>query len=353
MENPPVITTQNTTRKDLVPVSWEDESLSAWLQAYLQLEVTTMESSRKVQRRDLELFLSFMTRETGGDRRRNWTPRLSQAFKSSLRKQISEDGARYWNDRTVNRILAHLKTFTKWVNKHRPFPLGDPMARIRAIAEASLLEVERAITPTERRKILDAADLLLHIGGRSRDRKRYRNTEKRPQRKDYRPWRNRAIVYALIETGMRRAAVTAINLTDVDFKRRTIRTEEKGGTVHTYLISQEGLKAIRDYLEHERAEDEEQFQSTALFMPTKNTPNRSGRLNPDSVNRIWNEVCGAAGVKGKTPHSARHAMGKHIIDKTGNVAAVQRQLGHKNAGYSLQYARISSKELGEVLDSRE
>ena len=67
---------------------------------------------------------------------------------------------------------------------------------------------------------------------------------------------------------------------------------------------------------------------------------------------IWNEVCQLAQVKGKTPHSARHAMGRHIMEKTGNVAAVQRQLGHKNAAYSLQYSRITEEELNEVVDDR-
>ena len=59
-----------------------------------------------------------------------------------------------------------------------------------------------------------------------------------------------------------------------------------------------------------------------------------------------------ADVKGKTPHNARHAMGRYIIEKTGNIAAVQRQLGHKNAAYSLQYARITDEELNMVLDGR-
>lgn len=40
------------------------------------------------------------------------------------------------------------------------------------------------------------------------------------------------------------------------------------------------------------------------------------------------------------------------IEKTGNVAAVQRQLGHTNAAYSIQYARITDKELGEALEDR-
>ena len=68
------------------------------------------------------------------------------------------------------------------------------------------------------------------------------------------------------------------------------------------------------------------------------------------MNQIWREVCAIAGVEGKTPHSARHAMGRHIIDKTGNVAAVQRQLGHKNAAYSMQYTRITDAELQKVVD---
>lgn len=41
------------------------------------------------------------------------------------------------------------------------------------------------------------------------------------------------------------------------------------------------------------------------------------------------------------------------MEKTGNVAAVQRQLGHRNDAYSLQYARITEKELNETLDDRE
>ena len=45
-------------------------------------------------------------------------------------------------------------------------------------------------------------------------------------------------------------------------------------------------------------------------------------------------------------------MGKHIIERTGNVAAVQRQLGHKNATYSMQYARITGEELRGVIDDR-
>ena len=151
---------------------------------------------------------------------------------------------------------------------------------------------------------------------------------------------------------MRRAAICNLNWTAVDGKKRSITVEEKGGHLHTYHISQEGLQAIKDYLNQERTLDAIAWQSAALFLPAANATS-PGRLGVQMVNSIWNEVCKLAKVEGKTPHSARHAMGRHIIDKTGNVAAVQRQLGHKNAAYSMQYSRITAEELNNVLDERE
>jgi site-specific recombinase XerD len=303
-----------------------------------------------VQRRDFQLFLDFMFREEGTDKRVAWSPRLSKGFQGYLLK-MKVDGQRRWNDRTSNRVMAHLKTFSKWVHKLRPFPLGDPMSKITLVSVGTNLEIERALTPSERRKMLDAADLLLQVGGRSKDRSRYRNAE-RPIHKGFRPFRNRAIVYALIETGMRRAAITNLDLSSIDWKQRMLSVIEKGGATHSYSISREGLEAIRDYVEREREIDAGHWKSSVLFLTANNNPRAGERLSVRSINVIWDEVCKTANVEDKTPHSARHAMGKHIIEKTGNIAAVQRQLGHKNATYSMQYARITGEELRDVIDDR-
>ena len=280
-----------------------------------------------------------------------WTPRVSIAFKEFLKQKKLGHEKQGYSDRTINRIMAHLKTFAKWIHKLKPFPLDNPMAKIKLLPVGTGLEVERAITPAERRRILDAADTLPVLGGLSKDRHRYRG-KNRPQRKGFRPYRNRAIVYCLIETGMRRAAVRNLNLKGVNFKKRTVSAEEKGGHTHAYKISSEGLAAIEDYIERERSGDFAKWRSPALFLSSSSTAHGNGRLNPRVVNTIWNEVCKIAGVEGHTPHDARHAMGRHIIDKTGNIAAVQRQFGHTNPAYSMQYARITDKELADVLEDR-
>lgn len=349
--------TQNIIRKGegaLVAVSESDEldTLTHWLEGYFRFEATTAESSRQVQRRDLDVFIRHIIREGGGEQRVFWTPRLSRSFVDALRLELTEEGRRRYSDRTINRMLAHLKTFASWVHGHRPFPLGHPTEKLPALPTTTLLIDERAITPQERRRLLDAADLLPVIGGRSKDRQRYRQTETKPVRKTYRSWRNRAIMYLLIETGMRRAGVVNANLTGFDPRSASITTREKGGSDHTYKISREGVLAVTDYLEREREHDDVVLQSPALFLPAGNHPRSTARLAPHAINKIWNEVLAMAGIEGRTPHSARHAVGRHIIAKTGNLAAVQRQLGHKRLDYSAQYARVSGTELERILDKR-
>ncbi len=125
---------------------------------------------------------------------------------------------------------------------------------------------------------------------------------------------------------------------------------EKGGVQQTYHISRDALAAIADYLAHERPGDAATCTSPALFLAAASHAKGDGRLSVRSLNSIWNAIARTAGVSGKTPHAARHAMGKRIMQRTGNVAAVQRQLGHRNASYALQYARPSFSEMEAAIN---
>ena len=94
------------------------------------------------------------------------------------------------------------------------------------------------------------------------------------------------------------------------------------------------------------------WKSPALILAPATNAHGDGRLNTKVINTVFNEVCCLAGVEGHTPHDARHAMGRHLIEKTGNIAAVQRQLGHTNAAFSIQCARVTDQELADALDDR-
>ncbi|MCP4402591.1 MAG: hypothetical protein GY801_35450 [bacterium] len=162
-----------------------EDDLSFWMEAYFRLAVTTAESSRKVQRRDIDYFLEFVRQEVGRSDRSVWTPRLSRAFVEFLRSTIHENGKRRWGDVTINRILAHLKTFATWVHQQAPFPLGAPMDKLSALSVPTVLAIEKALNLSEQRQMLDAADLLLDVGWRSKNRRAHAGKE-RPRRKGYR-----------------------------------------------------------------------------------------------------------------------------------------------------------------------
>jgi site-specific recombinase XerD len=142
------------------------------------------------------------------------------------------------------------------------------------------------------------------------------------------------------------------NLTDVNFERGMVTVEDKAGLAHRYHISLAGLQAIRAYLERERPQDAAKWTSPALFLSPATTPHGNGRLTARVINTVWHAAAQLAGIQGKTPHAARHAMGQYIMEKTGNVAAVQRQLGYRHAAYAIQYARVTAAELAAVINDR-
>jgi integrase len=330
------------------------DTLEFWLNAFFQLEASNTEASRREQRRDIELFRTFMLRTEDNELRLYWTPRLSACFQEYLKQELTEQ-TRRWSDRTINRIMASLKPFAKWIDfitqkpefGFKPFLLGNPMRKVKALSIGNRLEIERALTEQERRKMLNAADLLLVSAGRSKDRNRYK-LRNLPKNKTARVFRDRAIIYLLTGSPIRRAAATKLNLADIDFKKKRLVVEEKGGVLQTYMVSDEALVTINEYLQNERETDNLAWNSPALFLSCPNNPNAKGRLEPKAINFIWNKVRQIADVD-KTPHSTRHYMGRKIADKTKNPAAVQLALGHRNASTSLQYMRVTLEEIEQVI----
>ncbi len=116
-------------------------------------------------------------------------------------------------------------------------------------------------------------------------------------------------------------------------------------------VSREALTAIGDYLEQERGNDDGKWQSNAMFLSAATNSFGNGRLGVRNINNIWGEICRLAGIRRKSPHSARHSMGKQSNERTGgNISAVARQLGHKNIAYSVQYTRLSSEEMEKAVN---
>jgi site-specific recombinase XerD len=116
-----------------------------------------------------------------------------------------------------------------------------------------------------------------------------------------RPWRDRAIVYVLIATGLRREELVHLDLDQVQphtpealrtLKRASItRVKGKGKTERTVFLSADTRAALADYLEKERPRDVT-TTTTALFLSAENIGVRTpdGRLSPQAINLILTQI---------------------------------------------------------------
>lgn len=106
-----------------------------------------------------------------------------------------------------------------------------------------------------------------------------------------------------------------------------------------------------DYILNERYIDNEVLDSSYLFLPTHHLKDKKLKMSPGIINRIWNRVCERAGVKGKTPHSARHHFAMKVLKHPdGTVQAVKEALDHQDPRYSMQYMGVSKNKIRKIVE---
>src|SRR5437899_2174298 len=176
------------------------DSLAAWIETYLPLAVIGVRSEEVAQKIALHLsrFQCFFRESYGHDRLSTCLRRDVLAWQSELLSQGLAHA-------TVNNHLASLSAFTTWVHTHNPdlFPVGDPA---KGIGELGLPPLEpRALSPDQVRSLKSVCDRLERFHQvKGRRRKKHEDRSSTPHHTHGRPWRDRAIVYVLLATGLRR-----------------------------------------------------------------------------------------------------------------------------------------------------
>jgi site-specific recombinase XerD len=170
-----------------------------------------------------------------------------------------------------------------------------------------------------------------------------------------RPLRDRAIVHALLGTGLRREELVNLDLDQIvpntpealraAKKAKISGVRGKGGTSRTVFLGADGRIALADYLEHERPADAS-ATSTALFLSAASIGSRrpDGRLSPRSINLICEQIGRwhdaehgdpARHISPLRPHDLRHSFAFALAEATGSDAyELERRLGHESQRYT-------------------
>src|SRR4051812_12330355 len=182
------------------------DSLAAWATRYLALAVVGVRSPAVTQKIALHLdrFIAFFHESYGHDRISTCLRRDVLAWQRALVDQGLAPA-------TVNNHLASLSALTTWVAAQVPdvFPVGDPAKGIR---ELGLPPLEpRALSPAQVRSLKNLCDRLERFH-RLKGQRWATGSAPAPVRAHGRPWRDRAIVYVFLSTGLRREELLNLNL---------------------------------------------------------------------------------------------------------------------------------------------
>jgi integrase/recombinase XerD len=154
---------------------------------------------------------------------------------------------------------------------------------------------------------------------------------------------HRAILMTLYATGLRRAELCRLKVTDIDSERMVIHVlQGKGGRDRDVLLSPKLLETLREYWRWLKPK-------TWLFPGMVN----NWRADvPMTEKVVWEAVRAAKERAGITrhvsPHTLRHSFATHMLEAGADLRTIQVLLGHAKLEDTSVYLHLSRRHLQAV-----
>jgi integrase/recombinase XerD len=154
--------------------------------------------------------------------------------------------------------------------------------------------------------------------------------------------RDRATLEVFYSTGIRRAELCHLNLTDVDFSRHVLRVEQGKGRKDRYVpVGRRALAWIEFYLKEARQMLGRTQDKTALFISANGT-----RLGPDCLGlRMRMLVRRARLGKEGSCHAFRHSFATALLENGCDVRHIQVMMGHSKLETTAIYLHLSIQDI--------
>lgn len=157
--------------------------------------------------------------------------------------------------------------------------------------------------------------------------------------------RDRALLEVLYSTGVRRAEVSRLRVSDVSFERGLVLVREGKGRKDRYVpIGRRALDWVRAYLDQVRPHWIGN-ESPDLWLSTW-----GGALSLRTVATLVGGYFRLAGFTqyGANCHLFRHSMATHLMENGADIRAVQEILGHASIQSTQIYTHVSQMRAKEV-----
>ena len=278
--------------------------------AYLRLERGQSPRTSEEYARDIELFGQFL--EPGHAKEAPFS-QLAATTTSDVRRFVMElMGPRKYSASSVRRKIAALRSFFS-LQKREGRRIDNPAQDVPPPKAPKRLP--HVMSEREVGKLLRT-----RVAGKT----------------EFARLRDLAMMEVLYASGIRRAELVGLNVSDVDLDRRLMRVIGKGNKQRTVFINQASADAIRNYLGvRPRTPDE------ALFISRRKT-----RMSHRQAWVIFRQFAELAGLtQHVTPHVMRHSFATHLLENGADLMTIKELLGHESLSTTQIYTNVSLEHM--------
>lgn len=158
-------------------------------------------------------------------------------------------------------------------------------------------------------------------------------------------YRDRTIIEVHFATGIRRAEVAILDISDIDFKEEIVIVRlGKGRRDRRVPIARRALAWLKFYLEHIRPRFARVDSGNALFLT-----NRGKRFAPKKLGERTSRYVKLAGINKRGGSTLfRHSTATLMLDNGADIRHVQEMLGHADIKNTQIYTHVAIGMLKKV-----
>jgi site-specific recombinase XerD len=151
---------------------------------------------------------------------------------------------------------------------------------------------------------------------------------------DFQGRRDRALLAFLADTGARASGVCGLKMTNLDMKNRRAIVIEKGKKARTVVFTGFTASLLEEWLKG-RPDVPHVFYNIRTLEP----------LTRSGLEQLLKRLRKRAGVKGRTnPHSFRHSFAREYLRNGGDLATLQRIMGHADVSTTAAFYAIYTQD---------
>jgi len=152
--------------------------------------------------------------------------------------------------------------------------------------------------------------------------------------------RDKAIIYLLLDTGLRASELSDLKILDLDLKNRTVRVFGKGNKERILKFAPATGNAIWRYVTLHR---DDTFPNNYLFVSE-----RGDYFNRQALLQLIKRLGKRAGIQDCHPHRFRHTFAVQLLRNHSDVFTLQAALGHESSDMVRRYVHLVQADLNAV-----